>query len=201
MTCTEWELAPLVAVTVTMYDAGVDPGFPVLTWPPPLPPHPTIAMPVVRRRIAITANPNRFRDGMKRISRSPAKRIIARAPIHKSPKGCRGEPTGLIHKLEAAVVNMVTLPVPLVVAFVNTTLPGALMAQVGGSERFSGDTTLQLKFTVPVNPFKEETVMVELPDRPGDEIVTGLGLGGVLPREKSAAPPTVTVYVGDVDGI
>jgi hypothetical protein len=105
----------------------------------------------------------------------------------------------LIHRLDAAVVNMVTVPVPLVVAFVNTTLPGAAMEQVGGSVKVSGATT-QLKFTVPVNPFTDETVIVELPDNPGVAIVTGLGFGGVLPREKSAAPPTVTVYVGEVDG-
>jgi hypothetical protein len=104
----------------------------------------------------------------------------------------------LIHKLDAAVVDIVTVPVPLVVAFVSTTLPGALMEQVGGSVSVSG-ATVQLRVTVPVNPFCEETVITELPDKPGDEIVTGLGFGGVLPRVKSATPPTVIVTAGDVD--
>jgi hypothetical protein len=71
-----------------------------------------------------------------------------------------------------ATVRIFSVAVALVVVLSSTTDVGLVVQVIFALE----DDGLQDRSTVPLKPLLAVTVMVEVPDRPGEEIVTLVGL-------------------------
>jgi hypothetical protein len=168
---------PPVAVIPLIETVEVPTGVPGFVGPvlPPPPPHETVA---IRNAIATTLASTFQRRRRVCMAR---KKIPTPITIHRAAiPGNTGRPPpfGRTSGAETlfAVVVIVSVAVPVVVVVVSAIDEGVT------EHALSDGSPVQVtdaKLTVPLNPLLPVTVIVELPDAPGDVIVMFVGLAAI----------------------